>query len=370
MTIAKLVLEDGTVFLGESFGAEGETLGEVVFNTSMTGYQEILTDPSYKGQIVSMTSPHIGNYGINEEDYESRHPWLSGFIVRECSPVVSNQRASGNLDGFLKKYGVVGIQGIDTRALTRKLRISGSMNGILSTSEMDDSLLQEKIRSAPKMEGQDLVQAVTLEKPSHWKEFVSHDLDPNLSPDRFKVALIDCGVKYNIVRALVYEGCDVTVFPATTEAEVLREYDGVCFSNGPGDPAAVTYGVDLARKLISEEKPLFGICLGHQILGIALGARTYKLKFGHHGGNHPVKDLETGKIEVTSQNHGFSLEEGSVKSAGGEITHINLNDETVEGFRHTSLPLFTVQYHPEAAPGPRDAAPLFDRFLSSMEGKK
>lgn len=370
MAVAKLVLEDGTVHTGESFGSVGETVGEVVFNTSMSGYQEILTDPSYKGQIVSMTSPHIGNYGVNGEDFESRHPWLAGFVVRECSTVASNHRASGTLDDFLREHGIVGIQGVDTRAITRKLRIAGAMNGVISTSDLDEESLAKKARSAPRMEGQDLVRAVSLEKPCHWKEFITHDVDRDLSPDRFKVAVIDCGVKYNIIRALLLKGCDVTVFPASTEAAALREFDGVCFSNGPGDPAAVTCSIDLAKSLVAEEKPLFGICLGHQIIGLALGARTYKLKFGHHGANHPVKDLETGRIEITSQNHGFALDEGSVKSAGGEVTHLNLNDGTVEGFRHRSLPIFTVQYHPEAAPGPRDAAPLFDRFCAGMEEAK
>ncbi|MBI2898947.1 MAG: glutamine-hydrolyzing carbamoyl-phosphate synthase small subunit [Planctomycetes bacterium] len=370
MATAKLALADGTVFTGDSFGADGEKSGEVVFNTSMSGYQEILTDPSYNGQIVTMTYPHIGNTGVNEEDFESAKPWVEGFVAREFTETPSNHRASQGLGDFLRRHGIVAIHGIDTRSLTRKLRIEGAMNGVLSSADLDDGSLVAKAKAVPSMAGLDLVRNVTGDRPRHWKEFVLRDgADPG-TPLRRRVAVVDCGVKYNIVRSLVRLGCDVTVFPATAKAEDLSKFDGVCYSNGPGDPGAVTYAVESARALVRMEKPLFGICLGHQILGLALGAKTYKLKFGHHGANHPVKDLTTGRVEITSQNHGFAVEETSLAASGGEVTHLNLNDGTVEGFRHRSLPVASVQYHPEAAPGPHDSQGLFARFVLMMEGGK
>ena len=370
MKTAKLALQDGTVFAGRCFGAEGERTGEVVFNTAMSGYQEILTDPSYKGQIVTMTYPHIGNTGVNEEDFESRRPWVEGFVAREFSRVSSNQRATGKLDDFFRKHGILAIDGIDTRALTRRLRVEGSMNGVLSTQDLDDASLTAKAKAIPRMEGLDLVKYVTSKSAKPWKEFVTHDNNGRTVEFKHRVALIDCGVKYNIVRSLVRSGCDVTVYPAAVSAKELEGYDGILVSNGPGDPSAVTYTIDTVRELLRREIPLFGICLGHQITGIALGANAYKLKFGHHGANHPVKELATGKVEITSQNHGFAIEEKSLAAVGGEVTHINLNDRTVEGLKHRSMPVFSVQYHPEASPGPHDAGYLFGEFLKAMEAKK
>jgi carbamoyl-phosphate synthase small subunit len=364
--IAKLALEDGTVFAGESAGADGERPGEIVFHTAMSGYQEILTDPSYKGQIVTMTYPHIGNTGVNEEDFESVKPWVEGFVAREFSPVASNQRSTASLREFFRKHGIVAIHGIDTRAVTRKLRIEGAMNGVLSTTDLDDESLVRKARAIPKMSGLDLVKDVIGNAPRHWREYLTHDAPPT-NGLQYRVALMDCGAKYNIVRSLVARGCDVTVFPATAKASALADFDGVFLSNGPGDPAAVTYAIETVRELARKETPIFGICLGHQILGLALGAKTYKLKFGHHGANHPVRETATGRVEITSQNHGFAVEEKSLEAAGGEVTHVNLNDGTIEGFRHRSLPVASVQYHPEAAPGPHDAQPLFARFVELME---
>jgi len=368
--VAKLALADGTVFTGRSFGAEGEKAGEVVFNTAMSGYQEVLTDPSYKGQIVTMTYPHIGNYGVNEEDFESARPWVEGFVAREFSRMTSNQRATSDLETFFRRHGIVGIDDIDTRALTRRLRLQGSLNGVLSTVELDDAKLVEKAKAVPSMSGLDLVKYVTSEKPRHWKEFVTHDANGRAADLKYRVGLINCGVKYNIIRSLVHMGCDVTVYPAGASAKELEGYDGVCLSNGPGDPAAVTYTVQTVKDLLQKEKPTFGICLGHQIMGLALGAQVFKLKFGHHGTNHPIKHVPTGKVEITSQNHGFSVEEKSLKAVGGEVTHINLNDGSVEGLRHRSIPAFSVQYHPEAAPGPHDARYLFDEFLKLMDAAK
>jgi len=370
MKVAKLALEDGTVFAGRSFGADGERSGEVVFNTAMSGYQEVLTDPSYKGQIVTMTYPHIGNYGINEEDWESGKVWVEGFVAREFSKVASNYRSTEGLDDYFKKHGIIAIDDIDTRALTRKLRLTGSLNGVLSTQELDDAKLTAKAKAIPKMSGLDLVKYVTSDKPRSWKEFVSHDGNGKHAPFKYKVAVVDCGVKYNIVRSLVRMGCDVTVYPANVPSKELEKYDGVCLSNGPGDPEAVTYTIETVKGLLKQEKPIFGICLGHQILGLALGAKTYKLKFGHHGANHPIRNEITKKVEITSQNHGFCVEQKSLEAAGGEVTHINLNDGAVEGLRHKSLPVFSVQYHPEAAPGPHDASYLFEQFLEHMEAKK
>jgi carbamoyl-phosphate synthase small subunit len=370
MKVAKLALEDGTVFEGRSYGADGEKSGEVVFNTAMTGYQEVLTDPSYKGQIVTMTYPHIGNYGVNEEDYESSSPRVEGFVAREFSRVSSNHRSTELLGDFLRRHGIMAIDGIDTRALTRRLRLDGSMNGVLSTTELDDRKLLEKARAIPKMSGLDLVKYVTSREPKSWKEFVTHDAGGAPGEFKHRVAVVDCGVKFNIVRSLVRMGCDATVYPAAVPAKDLEGYDGVLLSNGPGDPAAVTYAVKTVQDLLRKGKPIFGICLGHQILGLALGARTYKLKFGHHGANHPVKELSRGRVEITSQNHGFAIEEKSLQAAGGEVTHVNLNDGTVEGLRHRSHPVFSVQYHPEAAPGPHDASYLFGQFIQLMGDQK
>ena len=370
MRVAKLALEDGTVFTGRAFGAEGERSGEVVFNTAMSGYQEVLTDPSYKGQIVTMTYPHIGNTGVNEEDFESDRCWVEGFVAREFSRVVSNQRATASLEEFLKKHDIVAIDDIDTRALTRKLRMTGSMSGVLSSVELDDAKLAAKAKAVPKMDGLDLVQYVTSDKPRPWKEFVTHDANGKAVALKRRVAVVDCGVKFNIIRSLVHLGCDVTVYPAGVPAKELEGYDGVCLSNGPGDPAAVTGTIETVKALLRKEMPILGICLGHQILGLALGAKTYKLAFGHHGANHPIKNLLTGKVEITSQNHGFCVEEKSLRAAGGEVTHVNLNDGAVEGLRHTSLPVFSVQYHPESAPGPHDAGYLFPQFIDLMDAKK
>ncbi len=370
MKAAKLALEDGTVFTGCSIGADGERSGEVVFNTAMSGYQEVLTDPSYKGQIVTMTYPHIGNYGINEEDYESGKAWCEGFVAREFSKTVSNHRSSSDISSFFKKQGILAIDDIDTRALTLRLRKDGSLNGVLSTTETDDAKLVAKARAIPKMSGLDLVKHVTSTKAAHWKEFLTHDRDFKHPALKYKVGLVNCGVKFNIIRDLVRLGCDVTVHPAAAPAKDLEGYDGVLLSNGPGDPSAVTYTIETVKGLLKQEMPIFGICLGHQILGLALGSKVFKLKFGHHGANHPIKNVLTGKVEITSQNHGFAVEEKSLQAAGGEVTHLNLNDGAVEGLRHKSLPVFSVQYHPEAAPGPHDASYLFRQFLKNMEACK
>ncbi len=370
MTVAKLALEDGTVFTGRSSGAGGERSGEIVFNTAMSGYQEVLTDPSYKGQIVTMTYPHIGNTGVNEEDFESGRPWVEGFVAREFSRVSSNFRATARLDEFFHAHGIVAIDGIDTRALTRKLRLDGAMNGVLSTVETDDRKLVEKARAVPKMTGLDLVKHVTSRRASPWREFLTRGPVGKAPEPGRRVAAMDFGIKFNILRSLVRSGCDVTVHPATAAAKDLEGYDGIFLSNGPGDPGAVTCAIDTVKELLKRGTPVFGICLGHQILGLALGARTYKLKFGHHGANHPVKELSGGRVEITSQNHGFAVDEGSLEDAGAEVTHRNLNDGTVEGFRHRSLPAFSVQYHPEAAPGPHDARYLFQRFMDLMDRKK
>jgi len=389
---AVLALADGTLFEGSSFGAEGETVGEVVFNTSMTGYQEVLTDPSYKGQMVVMTYPLIGNYGINLEDVESKAPAVEGFIVKEASPYPSNWRSARGLDGYLKEHGVVGIQGIDTRALTRHLRDHGAMEGVLSTRDLNPDSLVAKAKASPGLIGRDLVKEVACAEPYTWQKGPwrlgtgyeesskfqvpgsksEHQLnlfaEPGTrNPEPFKVVAYDCGIKWNILRKLVEAGCDVTVVPAeTSAARVLgMAPDGIFLSNGPGDPEGVPYLINNVRKLIGT-KPIFGICLGHQILGLAFGGRTYKLKFGHHGGNQPVKDLTTGKVEITTQNHGFAVDIASIPDKEVELTHINLNDRTVEGMRHRRLPIFSVQYHPEASPGPHDASYLFQRFVDMM----
>jgi len=369
---AVLALEDGTIFEGLAFGAEGETTGELVFNTSMTGYQEVLTDPSYKGQIVTMTYSQQGNYGVNDEDVESRRPWVEGFVVKEPSPRASSWRSTGTLEDYLKRHGIVGIAGIDTRALTRIIRTEGAMEGVISTEDLDPKSLVYKAWKSPGLVGRDLVKEVTTEKPFHWTErlwrleggYKSLKEKPEA---RFKVVAYDYGVKLNILRNLVEAGCDVTVVPASTTAEEVLEMDpdGVFLSNGPGDPEPVAYAAENVKKLLGK-KPVFGICLGHQILSLALGGKTYKLKFGHHGANQPVMDLTTRKVEITSQNHSFAVDPESMKDIA-EITHTNLNDTTVEGITHRDYPLFTVQYHPGASPGPHDSQYLFKRFTDLME---
>ncbi|MBI1818737.1 MAG: glutamine-hydrolyzing carbamoyl-phosphate synthase small subunit [Nitrospirae bacterium] len=355
---AVLVLEDGLVFDGFSFGAEGETSGEVVFNTSMTGYQEIITDPSYRGQLVTMTYPHIGNYGVNDSDHESRKPFLGGFIAKEVCFNPRNYYLSKPLDIYLKDNDIIGIYGIETRTLTRHLRDRGSKLGMISTEEFDTAHLVEKLKQARGVIGQDLVKEVTAESLHHWK------LGEN---NKFKVLVYDFGVKENILRMISGRGCEVVVLPAETPWSKALELspDGIVLSNGPGDPEAVSYAIRNVEKLV-DKVPIFGICLGHQILGLAFGGKTYKLKFGHHGGNQPVMELSTRKVEITAQNHGFAVDIDSI-SKEVELTHINLNDQTVEGMKHRSLPVFSVQYHPEASPGPHDSSYLFDRFINLMD---
>lgn len=355
---ALLVLEDGTWYEGRAFAGRGEVPGEVVFNTSMTGYQEILTDPSYRGQIVSMTYPLIGNYGINAEDVESSKIQVEGFVVREYEPVPSNWRSRTTLADYLEKEGILGIEGVDTRALTRHVRLAGAMKGILSTEDPDPVSLAAKAAASPGLVGCDLVLGTTCEKPYEW---------PAAGEARFHVVALDFGIKWNILRCLAERGCRVTVVPASTsdgDVRALRP-DGVLLSNGPGDPEPVVYAVKTIRQLMGKV-PLFGICLGQQLLGLALGGKTYKLKFGHRGANHPVKNLRTGRVEITTQNHGFCVDAESLKDTDMEITHVNLNDQTLEGMRHRRLPLFSVQYHPEASAGPHDAAYLFDEFITMM----
>jgi carbamoyl-phosphate synthase small subunit len=360
---AVLVLADGTVYEGINFGAKGEFIGEVCFNTSMAGYQEILTDPSYAGQMVNMTYPLVGNYGVNDEDFESGRIYMGGFIVRESSRVRSNWRSSASLDEFLKKYGVVGLEGIDTRALTRQLRNRGAMEGGLSSIDLDPSSLLGKIEAAPGLVGRDLVRGVTVDVPYQWEDGLPAE-------PRFHVVAFDYGIKRNILRLLTERGCRVTVVPATTAAdEVLGlDPDGVFLSNGPGDPEPVTYAVAAVRSLLGK-KPVFGICLGHQLLGLALGGRTYKLKFGHRGANQPVMNRDTGRVEITAQNHGFAVDTESLDACQFgevELTHFNLNDQTSEGMRCREAGAFSVQYHPEAAPGPHDSRYLFDDFTKLM----
>ena len=409
MKKAMLALADGTVFEGTSYGAEGEAAGEVVFNTCMSGYQEILTDPSYKGQIVTMTYPLIGNYGVNPEDVESHRPFVEGFIIKEGSILPSNWRARKSLEDYLRDSGIVGIQGIDTRALTRHIRDNGAQEGVISTIDDDPKSLVTKAKASPGLIGRDLVKEVCCEAPFSWSRGVwewprgyseprTESQEPRAEKETaqlglfgsrlaalgsrlYKVVAFDCGIKWNILRQLVSSGCEVTVVPASTTAEQALGVnpDGIFLSNGPGDPEGVPYLIEAVRELIGK-KPIFGICLGHQIIGLALGGRTYKLKFGHHGGNQPVKDLTTGKVEITSQNHGFAVDMDSFKSdPKGQVfgdpedivlTHVNLNDNTCEGLMHRRLPLFSVQYHPEASPGPHDASYLFRRFVEMMERER
>jgi carbamoyl-phosphate synthase small subunit len=369
---AVLALEDGTWFRGLAAGAEGVAGGEVVFNTSMTGYQEVLTDPSYAGQIVTMTCPEIGNYGVSGDDVESRRPQVAGFIVRQESPVASNWRASGTLREYLVANRIVAIADIDTRALTRRLRSGGVMRGVIATGDgLAAESLVERATALPKMEGSDLVRGVTSLDAFDWPQEDPGEFGvvPDRRPSRrFTVAAYDFGMKWNILRRLGAHGCDVRVYPATTPAETIlsADPDGVFLSNGPGDPAVLTYAIDSARTLVDAGVPTFGICLGHQVLGLAMGGSTFKLKFGHRGANHPVKKLDTGVIEITSQNHGFAVDPQTLPP-DVVVTHVNLYDGTVEGLRHRTQPVFSVQYHPEASPGPHDADYLFDEFITLMQ---
>lgn len=356
---AILVLEDGRTFTGTSFGADGETFGEMVFNTSMSGYQEILTDPSYAGQIVCMTYPLIGNYGTNAEDVESRRPWVEGLVVREASRIASNFRSTMSLQDYLKTNNIIGIEHIDTRALVRHIRDKGAMRAGISTIETDAASLLERVTASPEMANRELATSVTVDE--------NYDY-PAAGAERFHIVAYDFGVKTNSLREFAKFGCRVTVVPAeTAAADVLAlEPDGIFLSNGPGDPASMVSVVNEVRKLTASHKPMFGICLGHQLIGTAFGGSTYKLKFGHRGGNQPIKDLTTGKIEITSHNHGFAVDAESLPP-DVEVTHINLNDHTVAGLRHKTLPVFSVQYHPESAPGPHDSEYLFERFIDLMD---
>jgi carbamoyl-phosphate synthase small subunit len=375
---AILALEDGTWYRGVAAGATGEAHGEVVFNTSMTGYQEVLTDPSYAGQIVTMTAPHIGNYGVASGDEESQTPQVAGFIMREASPVASNWRADGSLRDYLVRHNIVAIADIDTRALTRVLRSAGVMRGVIGTGAVDPEALVAKARAIPKMEGTDLVKDVTCDEAFAWRDRFTasqkaEQTEFGVAPDRrasrrLTVAAYDFGVKWNILRRLDAYGCDVHVFPAKAPASDLLALnpDGIFLSNGPGDPAVLDYAITNVKTLVDSDRPMFGICLGHQILGLAVGGDTFKLKFGHRGANHPVKELQSGKVEITSQNHGFAVDPQSLP-AHIVVTHENLYDGTVEGFRHKDKPIFSVQYHPEASPGPHDADYLFQQFLDAME---
>ena len=371
---AVLALENGVWYEGQAVGAQGSTCGEVVFNTSMTGYQEVLTDPSYSGQIVTMTCPQIGNYGVTADDAESGRPQVAGFVMREASPVASNWRADATLQSYLAEHGIVAIAGVDTRALTRLLRTGGVMRGVIATGAPDPLALIEEARAAPTIEGSDLVRGVTCAEAVEWDPPAAASpeafrLDPLLRAGRpLRIAAYDLGMKRNILRRFTAHGCRVTVFPADTPAATLMaaEPDGVFLSNGPGDPAPLDYAIANARELVDSGLPVFGICLGHQVLGLAMGAQTYKLKFGHRGANHPVKNLATGQVEITSQNHGFAIDPESVPE-DVEVTHVNLYDQTIEGLRHRSRPVFCVQYHPEASPGPHDADYLFSEFIRAME---
>ena len=354
------MLEDGRTFRGEAFGSsEGPALGEVVFNTALTGYQEILTDPSYAGQIVALTYPHIGNYGVNDDDVESRGIFLPALVVRSYEDFYSNWRATASLGEYLERHGVVGLSGVDTRALTRHIREAGAMRGAVAVDPCDEGEVLERVLASPPMAGRDLVRDVTRDG--------AEVFSPAEGETRWRVAALDCGLKNNILRQLTGRGVEVTVFPATATADEIlaSRADGLFISNGPGDPAALPYVVDVVKSFLGR-MPIFGICLGHQILGLALGGRTYKLKFGHHGANHPVKNLKTGRVEITSQNHGFAVDASSLP-AGVRVTRVNLNDDTVEGLRADDYAAMSLQYHPEAAPGPHDASYNFDVFLEMLE---
>ncbi len=360
---AVLALEDGSLYPGRAFGHAGEATGEVVFNTSLSGYQEVLTDPSYAGQIVTMTYPHIGNYGVNRQDDESARPQVAGFVVREMAAMASSWRAEQELERWLDEHHVAGICELDTRALTRHLRTAGAQRGVISTRVDEPAALVARARASRSMVGLDLAREVTCERPWRFEQ------DPGQHP--FRVVAYDFGIKRNILRKLAAAGCDVMVVPAQTSAEeaLSLQPDGVFLSNGPGDPEPVTYAIEAARRLM-ERKPIFGICLGHQILGLACGGRTYKLKFGHRGGNHPVKHLASGRVEITAQNHGFAVDPALFDRPELVLTHVNLNDGTVEGFRHRDLPVMSVQYHPEASPGPHDSHYLFGEFVEMMRAQR
>ncbi len=378
---AILALEDGTIFHGSAFGSSRDACGEVVFNTSMTGYQEIITDPSYKGQLVTMTYPLIGNYGVNEDDVESIGPQVEAFIVKELSRIVSNYRATDSLDSYLEKNDIPGIQGIDTRMLTKHIREKGAMRCYLSSTIKNPDEVVEKARAVKPMEGSDFVKEVSCKEAYEWDpsgelsskwldDFRTENEKNELPETDLHVVAIDCGIKWNILRCMRQSGFKTTIVPAGTSAEDILKYnpDGLFLSNGPGDPAAVPYVFSEVKKLIGK-LPIFGICLGHQMLGLAFGGKTFKLKFGHRGGNQPVMDLQTGKVEITSQNHGFAVDYDSLDNSEIELSHINLNDKTSEGLRHKKLPIFSVQYHPEASPGPHDAFYLFKRFREMIENR-